>query len=189
MFLADSIYVLFWPELNHSFLGNLRRQSPLLRGQHIDAKQDIAHYSPELLDLSSPLASVSWVTDMTRACLAKTFFSYFNMNSVTDFFFFLFEYFEHSMGCCYLVANSCPTLRTHELQHTRLLCPSLSPGVCSNLMLCPLSWWCHPTILSFPTYPSPPALNLFRYQDLLQWVGFSHRVAKVLELQLQPQSF
>ena len=105
------------------------------------------------------------------------------------FFFFLFEYFEHSMGYCYLVANSCPTLRIHKLQHTRLLYPSLSPGVCSNLMLCPLSWWCHPTILSSTTCPSPPALNLSRYQDLLQWVGFSHRVAKVLELQLQPQSF
>ena len=34
----------------------------------------------------------------------------------------------------------------HGLQHTRLLCPSLSPGVCTNS--CPLSQWCHPTILS-----------------------------------------
>ena len=34
----------------------------------------------------------------------------------------------------------------HGLQHARLLCPSLSPGVCSNS--CPLSWWCHPTISS-----------------------------------------
>ena len=33
------------------------------------------------------------------------------------------------------------------LQHTRLLCPSPSPRVCSNS--CPLSWCCHPTILSF----------------------------------------
>ena len=29
---------------------------------------------------------------------------------------------------------------------TGLLCPSPSPGVYSNS--CPLSWWCHPTILS-----------------------------------------
>ena len=34
----------------------------------------------------------------------------------------------------------------HGLQHTRLPCPSLSPGVCSNL--CPSSWWYHPTISS-----------------------------------------
>ena len=34
----------------------------------------------------------------------------------------------------------------HGLQHARLPCPSPSPRVCSNL--CPLSWRCHPTILS-----------------------------------------
>ena len=34
----------------------------------------------------------------------------------------------------------------HGLQHTRLLCPSLSSRVCSNL--CPLSWRCYLTISS-----------------------------------------
>ena len=38
------------------------------------------------------------------------------------------------------------SLRPHGLQHTRLPCPSPSPGACSNS--CPLSRWCHPTILS-----------------------------------------
>ena len=38
------------------------------------------------------------------------------------------------------------SLRPHGLQHARLPCPSPSPGVCSDS--CPLSWWCHPTILS-----------------------------------------
>ena len=38
------------------------------------------------------------------------------------------------------------SLWPHRLQHTRLLCPSLSPGVCSNS--CPLSQWYHPTISS-----------------------------------------
>ena len=37
--------------------------------------------------------------------------------------------------------------------------------------------------------PSPPALNLSQYQDLFQWVSSSHEVAKVLEFQLQHQSF
>ena len=32
----------------------------------------------------------------------------------------------------------------HGVQHTRLPCPSLSLGVCTDS--CPLSWWCHPTI-------------------------------------------
>ena len=38
------------------------------------------------------------------------------------------------------------SLRPHGLQHTRLPCPSLTPGACSNS--CALSWWCHPTISS-----------------------------------------
>ena len=35
----------------------------------------------------------------------------------------------------------------------------------------------------------PPALNLSQHQGLFQSVSFSHQVAKVLELQLQHQSF
>ena len=35
-------------------------------------------------------------------------------------------------------------LQLHGLQHKRLPCPSLSPGVCSNS--CPLNLWCHPII-------------------------------------------
>ena len=44
----------------------------------------------------------------------------------------------------------------YEMQHTRLPCPSLSPGVSSNS--CPLSQWCHPTISSSatPTFSSCP---------------------------------
>ena len=38
------------------------------------------------------------------------------------------------------------SLRPHGLQHTRLPCPSPTPGACWNS--CPLSWWCHPTISS-----------------------------------------
>ena len=37
--------------------------------------------------------------------------------------------------------------------------------------------------------PCPLAFNLSQDQDLFQWVGFLHQVAKVLELQLQHQSF
>ena len=37
--------------------------------------------------------------------------------------------------------------------------------------------------------PSPPDLNLSQHQGLFQWVSSSHQVAKVLELQLQHQSF
>ena len=37
--------------------------------------------------------------------------------------------------------------------------------------------------------PCPPALNLPQHQSLLKWVSSSHQVAKVLEFQLQHQSF
>ena len=61
------------------------------------------------------------------------------------------------------------SLRTLGLQHARLLCPSLSPGVCSNS--CPLSQWCSLTI-SYSTTPlSPVAFNLSQHQGLFQWVG------------------
>ena len=36
---------------------------------------------------------------------------------------------------------------------------------------------------------SPPAVNVSQHQDLFKWVSSSHQVAKVLEFQLQDQSF
>ena len=67
------------------------------------------------------------------------------------------------------------TLRSHGLQHTRLPCPSLSPGVCQNSS--PLSWWCHPTISS-SVDPFSLALNLSQHQCLLQWVSSLHQALK-----------
>ena len=44
-----------------------------------------------------------------------------------------------------------------------------------------------------PSHPlssaSPPAFSLSQHQGLFQWVSSSHQVAKVLEFQLQHQSF
>ena len=37
--------------------------------------------------------------------------------------------------------------------------------------------------------PFPPAFNLSQHQGLFKWVSSSHQVAKVLEFQLQHQSF
>ena len=62
------------------------------------------------------------------------------------------------------------SLWPHGLQHTRLSCPSPTPGACSNS--CPLSQWCHPTISSsavpfsshlqsFPASGSFPRSQLF----------------------------
>ena len=43
---------------------------------------------------------------------------------------------------------------------------------------------------SYPlSSPSPPAFNLSQHQSLLQQVSSLHQVAKLLEFQLQKQSF
>ena len=71
---------------------------------------------------------------------------------------------------CYTVTQVSDSLRPHGLQHTRLSCPSLSPGVYSNS--CPLSRWCHSTISSsvvpfssclqsFPASGSSPMSQFF----------------------------
>ena len=39
------------------------------------------------------------------------------------------------------------------------------------------------------SFPSPPAFNLSQHQGLFHWVSSSHQVARVLECQLQHQSF
>ena len=56
------------------------------------------------------------------------------------------------------------SLQSHGLQHARLPCPSLSPGVCSDS--CPLSPWCHLTISS-SIAPSTLVPNLSQHQGLL----------------------
>ena len=38
-------------------------------------------------------------------------------------------------------------------------------------------------------HPSPPGVSLSQHQGLFQWVSSSHQVARVLEFQLQHQSF
>ena len=92
------------------------------------------------------------------------------------------------------VAQSCPTLRPHELQHARTLCPSPTPGVHPNP--CPSSRWCHPTISSsvvpFSSCPqSFPASGYFQMSQLFAWGGQSIGVwasASVLSMNTQDWS-
>ena len=78
------------------------------------------------------------------------------------------------------------SFRPHESQHARPSCPSPTSGVYSNL--CPSSRWCHPASSSVVPFSSCPP-NPSQPQGLFQWVNSSHEVAKVLEFQLQHQSF
>ena len=87
-----------------------------------------------------------------------------------------------------LVAQSCPTLcnlmncsMPHFLVHHQL--PEIAQTHVhwvSDDAIQP----CHPL-----SSPSPPAFSLSQHQGLFQGVSSSHQVAKVLEFQLQHQSF
>ena len=90
-------------------------------------------------------------------------------------------------GCCCSVAKSCPTL--------------CDPMDCSTpgfpvLHYLPEYAHTHAPWVSDPIQPSHPlsppspfALNLSQHQGPFQWVRCLHQVPKVLELQLQHQSF
>ena len=78
------------------------------------------------------------------------------------------------------------SLQPHGLKHTRLPCPSPTPGACPNS--CPSSRWCHPTILS-SVIPFSSCFQSFPASGCFPMNHSSHQVAKVLELQLQHQSF
>ena len=74
------------------------------------------------------------------------------------------------------VAQSCPTLQPHGLQHARLPCAPPTPRVYSNS--CPSHWWCHPTISSsvipFSSHlQSPPASGSFSLNQLFESGGQS----------------
>ena len=51
-------------------------------------------------------------------------------------------------------------------------------------------WSCDIIQLSHPlSSPTPPAFSLSQHQGLFKWVSSSHQLAKILEFQLQHQSF
>ena len=85
------------------------------------------------------------------------------------------------------VAQSCPTLCNPMNCST--------PGLPVHHQLpestqTHIHWVSHAIQPSHPLLsPSPPALNFPQHQGLFKWVSSSHQVAKVLEVQLQHQSF
>ena len=109
------------------------------------------------------------------------------------FFFFnasIFDslkYYHLSLVQLSSVAQSCPTLRDPMDCST--------PGLPVHRQLPEFTkthvHWVSDTIQpSHPlSSPFPPAFNLSQHQGLFQWVSSSHQVAKVLEFQLQHQSF
>ena len=82
------------------------------------------------------------------------------------------------------VAQSCPTLWPHGLQHAKPPCPSASPRVYTDS--CPLSRWCHPTISSsvipFSACPQSLPASVFYNESALpiwwpQYWSFSFNIS------------
>ena len=90
--------------------------------------------------------------------LNERFFKFYNASQFSEV--------SHTWFCIVVVVQSLSHVQlfvTHGLQHSRLPCPSLSPGVCSNS--CPSGWWCYLTISSSAA-PSPFTFNLSQHQGL-----------------------
>ena len=124
---------------------------------HIDlyvVPKTLTTFSSQGLCTSSPLVwSILTLNKFT--CLIPTSLSDLCPKATPSSWISLIVLFSH-----WLLYNS---LWCDGLQHARLLCPPLSPGVCSNS--CPLSQWFYLTISSsltlFSGLPSFPVSQLF----------------------------
>ena len=120
-----------------------------------------------------------------------------------DFYPFKFS------NMCFIIQNaiyfgecSMWTFSWVQFSSVAQLCPTLCDPMSSSTPVLPVHHqlpeftqthvhWVGDAIQPSPPllFPSPPALNLAQRQGLFKWVGSSHQVAKVLEFQLQHQSF
>ena len=73
------------------------------------------------------------------------------------------------------------SLQPHGLKHARLPCLLPPPRICSNS--CPLSQWCHPTVLSSVVPVS--CLQSFPASGSFLWVSSSSVSASVLLMNIQ----
>ena len=82
------------------------------------------------------------------------------------------------------------SLQPHGLRHTRLPCPSPTPGSCSNS--CPSSQWCHPTISSsvvpfsscLQSFPASESFPMSQFTSGAQSIRVSAS-ASVLPMKIQ----
>ena len=79
--------------------------------------------------------SQTWFSDQTTTNNTRNYHNIINRLSV--------QFSSVVQFSCSVMSKSWPP---HGLQHARIICPSLSPGVCSDSR--PLSRWCHPIISS-----------------------------------------
>ena len=156
-------------------------ENPRTRGAWWAAVYGVAQSRTRLKWLSSSSSSSSLLIRKTP--MIVSFKIYFH----GDLAFSWVWNFRFAKWSCCSVAKSCPTLCDPVAYST--------PGfpVLHYLLDFAKSHvhWVNDAILpSHPLLPpSPPALDVSQHQGLSQWVGSSYRVANVLALQFQHQSF
>ena len=125
-----------------------------------------------------------WASDIKWDLIAQNSSGLLNCEHC-DSILYILTYKQNSQFISVSRSVMSDSLGPHGLQHTRLPCPSLTLRACSELV-----HWVGDAIQPYlQSSPSPPAFTLSQHQGLLQWVSSSHQVAKVLEFQLQHQSF
>ena len=146
---------------------------------------------------SWPLSS-KLVLTITCHCDWVNYLTHFQFLIITSWprLRILNSYFNYQVGMIWTLFISVSSVQfSHSVisdsvtQWTAASQASLSittPGACSNA--CPSSQWYHPTISS-SIVPFSSCLQSFPNQGPFQWVSSLHQVAKVLEFQLQHQSF
>ena len=128
-------------------------------------------------------------TQLGKHCVKikiKSFYRHiFNYNLLQRDVFMIHKIIQHSFR--FSSTQSCPTL-CNPMNHS-------TPGLPVHHQLPEFTQthvhWVDDAIQpSHPLWsPSPPAPSPSQHQGLFQWVSSSHEVAKVLEFQLQHQSF
>ena len=125
-------------------------------------------------------------------CISHAFNNFFfSFKRVVSYWYSIDKLTDHTFSHQFSCSVISDYLWPHGLQHARLPCPSPIPKAYSNS--CPLSQWCHPTILSsvipfssclqsFPASGSFPMSQLFASGG--QSIGVS-ALASVLPMNIQ----
>ena len=157
---------------------------------HPGSPLSLCHYISCVLVTMPSLFQATWVRSTTLHIVKCV---YFSLNP--PIFSVGIPQLASVQFSCSIVSDS---LQPHGLQHSRPPCPSLTPRACSNSrpssQLPELAQTHVHRVTSIqPTHPLSSPLtstfNLSQHQDLFQSVSCLHQVAKVLEFQLQHQSF
>ena len=159
-----------------------------------------------LMDYSPPGASVHGIFQAKILDCHLLLQGIFPTQGSNTYILCLLHWHADSLPQCHLgihlKANKCRWIHTYIVSSVNQSCPTLCDLMNHSMAGLPVHHQHPETTLTHvhwlgdaiqPSYPllspSPPALNLSQHQGLFQRVSSLHEVAKVLEFQLQHQSF